>query len=320
MTTLSATDRTGAGRAGRALGTPSARRRRSPTRDSGWWAAVLLLPAVAGLGVFEIWPTFQTVYYSFTSWGAFGGHTWSGLENYSDLLEDGDVAKAFVNTALLTAITLLGVPLALVVAALLSQPGLRGVTVYRTLYFLPVVTLPAAVALTWKFLYNGDYGLINYLLSLVGIDGPYWLSDPRTVIIAIGTVAVWGSIGYNMVILLSGIQGIPRDYYEAADLDGAGRVRQFTHVTVPLLTPTIFFVTVISVINALQTFDLVFLMVGPTNPAIGRAQTLVYLFYENGFAQHEGGYAASIAVLLLVATLVLTAVQFRLQKRWVHYG
>jgi multiple sugar transport system permease protein len=280
----------------------------------------MLVPAVLGLGVFEIWPTFQTVYYSFTSWGAFGGHDWSGLANYAELLDDRDVGLAFVNTALLTAISLLGVPLALVTAALLSQPGLRGVTVYRTVYFLPVVTLPAAVALTWKFLYNGDYGLVNYLLSLVGVDGPYWLSDPRTVIVAVGAVAVWGSIGYNMVILLAGIQGIPRDYYEAAELDGAGRLRQFRHVTLPLLTPTIFFVVVISVINALQTFDLVFLMVGPTNPAIARAQTLVYLFYENGFDQHDGGYAAAIAVLLLISTLVLTAVQFRLQKRWVHYG
>lgn len=317
MTTLTATDRHRTKPAGRAS---SARRRHSPTRDSGWWAAVMLLPAVLGLGVFEIWPTFQTLYYSFTSWGAFGGHDWSGLENYADLLEDSDVGLAFVNTAVLTAITLLGVPLALVTAALLSQPGLRGVTIYRTLYFLPVVTLPAAVALTWKFLYNGDYGLINYLLSLVGIDGPYWLSDPRTVIFAIGAVAVWGSIGYNMVILLAGIQGIPRDYYEAAELDGAGRLLQFRHITLPLLTPTIFFVVVISVINALQTFDLVFLMVGPTNPAIARAQTLVYLFYENGFDQHDGGYAAAIAVLLLISTLVLTAIQFRLQKRWVHYG
>jgi multiple sugar transport system permease protein len=317
LTTLSATARRPTEPADR---TTEVRHRRSPTRDSGWWAAVMLVPAVLGLGVFEIWPTFETIYYSFTSWGAFGGHDWSGLANYAELLEDRDVGLAFVNTALLTAISLLGVPLALVTAALLSQPGLRGVTVYRTVYFLPVVTLPAAVALTWKFLYNGDYGLVNYLLSLVGIDGPYWLSDPRTVIVAVGAVAVWGSIGYNMVILLAGIQGIPRDYYEAADLDGAGRLRQFRHITLPLLTPTIFFVVVISVINALQTFDLVFLMVGPTNPAIARAQTLVYLFYENGFDQHDGGYAAAIAVLLLISTLVLTAIQFRLQKRWVHYG
>lgn len=296
------------------------RRRRPPTQDSVWWAVLMLFPAGVGLAVFEIWPTFQTAYYSFTTWGAFGGHTWSGLDNYQTLVKDPDIGHSIINTAIITAITLLGVPLAVVVAALLSQPGMRGVTIYRTLYFLPVVTLPAAVALTWKWLFNGDYGLINWLLSKVGIQGPHWLSDPATAIFAISIVAVWGSIGYNMVILLSGIQGIPADFYEAAVLDGAGKVSQFLHVTVPLLTPSIFFVTVISVINSLQTFDLIYLMVGQNNPAITETETIVYLFYQRGFAEHDGGYAAAIGMLLLFLTLALTAAQFRLQRRWVHYG
>lgn len=296
------------------------RRRRPPTRDSGWWAMIMLLPAGVGLGVFEIWPTFQTVYFSFTTWGAFGGHTWSGMDNYRQLVQDPDVLHAIINTAIITAISLLGVPLAVIVAALLTQPGMRGVTIYRTLYFLPVVTLPAAVALTWKWLFNGDYGLINWLLSKIGIQGPHWLSDPSTAIFAISIVGVWGSIGYNMVILLSGIQGIPGDYYEAAVLDGAGKVSQFLHVTVPLLTPSVFFVTVITVINSLQAFDLVYLMVGQNSPAIQRTETIVYLFYQRGFAEHNGGYAAAIGILLLFLTLILTAVQFRLQRRWVHYG
>lgn len=296
------------------------RRRRPPTQDSVWWAVLMLFPAGVGLAVFEIWPTFQTAYYSFTTWGAFGGHTWSGLDNYQTLVKDPDIGHSIINTAIITAITLLGVPLAVIVAALLSQPGMRGVTIYRTLYFLPVVTLPAAVALTWKWLFNGDYGLINWLLSKVGIQGPHWLSDPATAIFAISIVAVWGSIGYNMVILLSGIQGIPADFYEAAVLDGAGKVSQFLHVTVPLLTPSIFFVTVISVINSLQTFDLIYLMVGQNNPAITQTETIVYLFYQRGFAEHDGGYAAAIGMLLLFLTLALTAAQFRLQRRWVHYG
>lgn len=296
------------------------RRRRPPTQDSVWWAVLMLFPAGVGLAVFEIWPTFQTAYYSFTTWGAFGGHTWSGLDNYQTLVKDPDIGHSIINTAIITAITLLGVPLAVIVAALLSQPGMRGVTIYRTLYFLPVVTLPAAVALTWKWLFNGDYGLINWLLSKVGIQGPHWLSDPATAIFAISIVAVWGSIGYNMVILLSGIQGIPADFYEAAVLDGAGKVSQFLHVTVPLLTPSIFFVTVISVINSLQTFDLIYLMVGQNNPAITETETIVYLFYQRGFAEHDGGYAAAIGMLLLFLTLALTAAQFRLQRRWVHYG
>jgi multiple sugar transport system permease protein len=280
----------------------------------------MLVPAGVGLGVFEIWPLCRTLYFSFTTWGAFGGHTWSGLDNYLALVKDPDILHALVNTAIITVIALLGIPLAVVVAALLSQPGMRGVAIYRTLYFLPVVTLPAAVSLTWKWLLNGDFGLINWLLSKVGIDGPHWLSDPATAIFAISIVAVWGSIGYNMVILLSGIQGIPAEYYEAANLDGAGKIAQFRHLTVPLLTPSIFFVTVITVINTLKMFDLIFLMVGPNNPALPRAETLVYLFYAHGFAEGDGGYAAAIGMFVLLLTLLLTAAQFGLQKKWVHYG
>lgn len=294
--------------------------RRRPSREGAWWAVVLLAPATIGLGVFEVWPTIQTFYYSFTTWGAFGTHSWSGFENYKTLLQDSDFHDSLINTAILTAISLISVPIAIVVAALLSQRGMRGIAVYRTLYFLPVVTLPASVSLMWKLLYNGDYGVINWVLGQLHINGPYWLSDPDTAIFAIGAVAVWGSIGYDMVILLAGIQTIPRDFYEAAELDGAGRITQFLQVTVPLLTPSIFFITVITVINAFQVFDLIYLMIGQSNPALSRTQTIVYIFYQKGFVEHNGGYAAGIAVVLLIITVIFTAAQFRLQKRWVHYG
>jgi multiple sugar transport system permease protein len=285
-----------------------------------WWALLMLLPTTIGLGVFSLWPIFQTLYYSFTTWGAFGGHEWSGLENYRSLFSDHELLQSLLNTVIFTAVTLTSVPLAIVVAALLNRPGMRGLSVYRTLYFLPVVTLPASVALMWKLLLSGDYGVVNWLLGLVHIDGPYWLSNPSTAIYALAAVSVWSSVGYNMVILLAGIQTIPGDYYEAAELDGAGKVRQFLSVTVPLLTPSIFFVTVITVINSLQAFDLVYLMIGKSNPALDRSETVVYLFYERGFIEHDGGYAAAIAFVLMVAILIFTTLQFRLQKRWVHYG
>jgi multiple sugar transport system permease protein len=301
----------------------SGRPRRSPTRDSVWWAVLLLSPAIVGFGVFEIWPLFRTFFFSFTTWGAFGGHTWSGLDNYAALLSDPNIALAIKNTAVITGFALLGVPIAVMLAALLSQRGMRGVTIYRTLYFLPVVTLPAAVGLTWRWLFNGDFGLINWLLSLVGIDGPHWLSDPSIAIYSISIVSIWSSLGYNMVILLSGIQGIPADYYEAASIDGAGKIAQFRHITVPLLTPAIFFVMVITVISALKTFDLIFLMiasgVSSISPALPHTQTLVYLFYSEAFARGHGGYGAAISMLVLGLTLILTATQFGLQKKWVHY-
>jgi multiple sugar transport system permease protein len=286
----------------------------------GWQAFLFILPTLIGMGTFSLWPIFQTLYFSFTTWGAFGGHKWSGLANYRFAFSDAELLQAAGNTLVFTGISLTSVPLAIIVAGLLNRPGMRGLTVYRTLYFLPVVTLPAAVALMWKLLYSGDYGLVNWLLGLVGIHGPYWLSDPGTAIYAVGAVAVWSQVGYNMVILLAGMQTIPRDYYEAAEIDGASGLRQFFWITLPLLTPSIFFVCVITVINSLQAFDLVYLMISPTNPALERSETVVYLFYQRGFVENNGGYAAAIAFLLMVAILFLTGVQFRLQRRWVHYG
>jgi multiple sugar transport system permease protein len=293
----------------------------SRAQQAEWaWAFIFILPTTVGLGVFSLWPILETFYYSFTTWGAFGGHKWSGLKNYENVLKDAELFQSSINTLVLTALSLLSVPLAVIIAALLNRPGMKGLSFYRTLYFLPVVTLPSAVALMWKLLYSGDYGVVNWLLSLVGIDGPYWLSDPATAIYAIGIVAIWSSVGYNMVILLAGMQTIPREYYEAAEIDGAGGIRQFFSITIPLLTPSIFFVCVITVINALQTFDLIFLMIVAENPALPRTQTVVYLFFEKAFIEHNGGYAAAIAFLLMLVILALTAVQFRLQRRWVHYG
>lgn len=292
----------------------------SKAQRAEWgWAALFILPTTIGLGVFSLWPVFETFYYSFTTWGAFGGHTWSGLKNYQTAVNDAELLQSAINTMIFSAMSLLSVPIAILVAALLNRPGMKALGFYRTLYFLPVVTLPSAVALMWKLLYSGDYGLVNWLLGLVGIQGPYWLSDPNTAIYAIGLVAIWSSVGYNMVILLAGMQTIPRDYYEAAEIDGAGGIRQFFAITIPMLTPSIFFVCVITVINALQAFDLIFLMVSVNNPALPRTQTVVYMFFEKAFIEHNGGYAASIAFLLMIVILVLTAIQFRLQRQWVHY-
>ncbi|MEV0993611.1 sugar ABC transporter permease [Nonomuraea sp. NPDC050202] len=283
------------------------------------WGYLLIAPMALGLAVFYLWPILQTLYLSFTESGVFGGYTWVGTANYTDLLGDEDMAGALGNTLLYAVLVLAGVPLSIVVAALLNVPGLRGLSVYRTLYFLPVVTMPAAVGLTWRYLFNGDFGVINYLLGLVGIDGPYWMGDPDVAIYAIAIVGIWSSIGYNAVLFLAGLQGIPRHYYEAASIDGAGRLRQFFRITLPLLTPTTFFVVVITMINALQVFDLVYLMIDTTSPALTGSRTIVYLFFEKAFVHNQRGLAAAIAVLLLGLILVLTAIQFRLQKRWVHY-
>ncbi|MEU7897333.1 sugar ABC transporter permease [Nonomuraea sp. NPDC049152] len=302
----------------RAAAKAAARPGRRPRCD--WlWGYGLIAPMALGLAVFYLWPIVQTLYLSFTESGVFGGQTWVGVDNFAALFGDEEMLGALRNTLLYSVLVLIGVPLAIVIAALLNVPGLRGLGFYRTLYFLPVVTMPAAVGLTWRYLYNGDFGLINYLLGEIGIDGPYWVSDPEFAIYAIAVVGIWSSLGYNAVLFLAGLQGIPKHYYEAAAIDGAGRMRQFFRITLPLLTPTTFFVMVITLINALQVFDLVYLMIDTKSPALAGSRTIVYLFYEQGFVQNSRGYAAAIAVVLLALILALTALQFRLQRRWVHY-
>jgi multiple sugar transport system permease protein len=297
------------------------RRRRGRTRRDWPWAYLMIAPTALGLLIFYMWPVVRTLYFSFTEWGAFGSYEWTGLDNYRELIVDPGVRGALRNTLIYSVLVVgLGIPLAVVVAVLLNQKGLRGVGLYRTLFFIPVVTMPVAVAIVWQWIYNGDFGILNYLLSLVGIDGTSWLTNPDTALFAVVVVGIWMALGYNVVILLAGLQGIPQQYYEAAELDGAGPIRRFFSITVPLLSPSIFFVTVLSVIETLQVFDLIFVMIEPTNPALPRTQSVVYLFYQQAFVANNRGYAAAIVMALLVLILGITVLQFRLQRRWVHYG
>jgi multiple sugar transport system permease protein len=298
---------------------PGIRRRRRSPGASPWWALVFVGPTALGIAVFYLWPTVRTLIISFTKSGPFGSSEWVGIENYTRLFQDPELIGALRNTAIYTVIALIGIPLAVGIAALLNTAGLQGRSAYRTLYFIPVVTMPAAIALVWRMIYNGDYGVLNSALAVVGIDGRSWLTDPSTALVAIAVVGIWAGLGTNIVIFLAGLQGIPDTIMEAADLDGAGPIRKFFSITIPLLSPSIFFVSVISVIGALQVFDLIYMMLGRSNPAMPNTRTVVYLFYEAGFLDNDRGYAAAIAFLLLVIILVLTVVQFRLQKRWVHY-
>ncbi|AZS39272.1 L-arabinose transport system permease protein AraP [Microbacterium oxydans] len=298
---------------------PGIRRRRRSPGASPWWALVFLGPTALGIAVFYLWPTVRTLIISFTKSGPFGGAEWVGLDNYTRLFQDPELIGALRNTAIYTVIALIGIPLAVGIAALLNTTGLKGRSAYRTLYFIPVVTMPAAIALVWRMIYNGDYGVLNAALAAVGIEGRSWLTDPNTALIAIAVVGIWAGLGTNIVIFLAGLQGIPDTIMEAADLDGAGPVRKFFSITIPLLSPSIFFVSVISVIGALQVFDLIYMMLGRSNPAMPNTRTVVYLFYEAGFLDNDRGYAAAVAFLLLMIILILTIVQFRLQKKWVHY-
>ncbi|EFV79633.1 sugar ABC transporter permease [Cytobacillus oceanisediminis] len=288
-------------------------------RSDYFWAYLMIAPTMLGLFIFYLWPIVQNFYFSFTEWGAFGQYEWTGLDNYKRLLEDATLLQAFKNTSIYIIFTVpIGIFLSIIVAVLLNQ-NIKGKSIYRTLYFLPVITMPAAIAMVWKWLYNADYGMFNYLLSLARIEGPQWVSDPNIALYSIIAVAIWSGIGYNMVIFLSGLQGIPKMYYEAAEIDGAGPVTVFFKITLPLLSPVIFFVSIMSLIGAFQVFDLIFMMIGKSSTALESTQSIVYLFYQHAFVLNDKGYAAAIAVLLLAVILIITAIQMVLQKKWVHY-
>lgn len=295
------------------------RRRAGLGGRTDWWAFAMIAPAFIGLIALYLWPFVSTFFKSFMNVPVFGPGKFNGVDNYVKLLGDDGFWRALGNSALYTAIVLLGIPLAIVFASLIQQVS-RGRAIYRVLFFLPVVTLPVAVGMVWRFILNGDFGLLNYVLSLVGIQGEYWVADARFAIYAFAIVGIWMGLGVNLIILGAGLQSIPTDLYEASSLDGANRVRQFFSITLPLLSPSVFFVTVLTTISALQMFDLVFIMLGSVNnTALPGSKTIVYLFYEAAFVQFKQGYAATIAIVLLIIIMAVTALQFRLQKKWVIY-
>ena len=277
------------------------------SRSEFIWGWAFILPTMIGLFILNIIPLFQAAYESFFKTGAFGkGNVFIGLDNYRKLFADSDVWQALLNTF---KYAIVEVPLSIVIAILLAvllNRKMKARTVYRTIYFLPMVAAPAAVAMVWRWLYNSEFGLLNYIRWTVGMNPVNWISNPKIAIIFIALVGVWSVIGYNMVLFLAGLQEIPKDYYEAATIDGAGRVKQFFSITLPLISPTMF-------------FDVIYMMIDKTNPALEKCQSLVYLFYKYSFIQSNKGYGSAIVMLLLVVILIITAVQMICQKKWVHY-
>ncbi|WIJ45233.1 carbohydrate ABC transporter permease [Curtobacterium citreum] len=285
-------------------------------RSDGVWPWLFVLPLLLGVGTFYIWPIIQTFWFSFTTWGVFGGATFSGLANYVRLVSDPQLYQSLLNTVVYTVIVLLGIPIAVWLASLLNTPGLRFAQFYRVLFFLPYVAMPAAIALVWRIMFNGDYGIVNWFLGRFGVDGPYWISTPGFALVAVSLVGLWSSLGFSMIILGAGLKDIPPELYEAAELDGASRWRQFRSVTVPLLRPSIFFVLIVTTISSFQLFDLLYAILGSTNPVIPKTMSLVFYFYSAGFIDNDKGFAAAIAMVIFVLIGIVTLVQFRVQRRW----
>lgn len=284
------------------------------------WAYIMIAPTIIGLFVLNIIPIFQTIYLSFFKSGAFGkGNKFVGLENYQRLFSDVQIWYAVRNTL---GYTFLVVPatiiLALIIAVLLNDK-VKGKGIYRTIYFIPMVAAPAAITMVWKWLYNYNFGFINHVLENIGLDKVKWVENPSISLVSIAIIGVWSTLGYSMVILLAGLQEIPRDFYEASNIDGASPFRQFFNITLPLVSPTLFFVSVTSIITALQVFDVIYMMIDVANPAYNSTVSLVYLFYNNSFKYANKGYGSAVVVLLLSIIMLITFIQMKAQKKWVNY-
>lgn len=282
------------------------------------WGYLFLLPNILGFLAFNLFPLLFAIGMSFTRWDLISQPTFIGLSNYEKLfLEDESFRIAIKNTLFFTVLSVpTGTILSLILANILNQK-IRGTTFYRTAYFLPVVSSSIAVALVWAWVFNPDFGLVNEILSTFGLPRLKWLASSTWALPAVVIVSVWRGIGPSTVIFLAGLQGIPEELYDAAKIDGANARQLFRHITIPMLSPTTFFVIVVSIIGSFQVFDLIYMM---TRGGPGRASmVLVYYIYEHAFRWFGMGYAASIAFVLFVVIFILTLIQIRLSGRWVHY-
>ena len=286
-------------------------------KNEAKWGLLFVAPTMIGLAILNFYPIFNTIYQSFFKTGDFGkGNTFVGLANYSRVLGNSETWQAFLNTIKYAIIEVpFGIVIALVLAVLLNKK-IAGRSIYRTIFFLPMVCAPAAVAMVWKWLYNTQFGLINNIFH----TKVAWISDPHIAWISIGVIGVWSIIGYNMVLFIGGLQEIPGDYYEAASIDGANGFRQFFSITVPLLSPTTFFIVQTRIIGALTIFDLMFMVMDKTNVALKSVQSVVYLFYQYAFTNGNKGYGATLVVLLLIFILILTFILQRLEKKIVYHN
>jgi multiple sugar transport system permease protein len=281
------------------------------------WGWIFIAPTMLGLIVLNIYPIFSTVYQSFFKTGDFGkGNVFVGFDNYVKMFQDAEVWQSLWNTIKYAIIEVpFSIAIALVLAVLLNRK-MKFRSGYRAIFFLPMVAAPAAVAMVWRWLYNSQFGLLNHIFG-TNIN---WISDPKIAWISVAVIGVWSIIGYNMVLFISGLQEIPHDYYEAADIDGASGVKAFFNITLPLLSPTIFFVMITRIIGALQVFDLVYMVMDNTNPALPKTQSLVYLFYQYSFTYGNKGYGSAIVMLLLAVVMLVTVFQMWAQKKWVYYN
>lgn len=292
-------------------------------KESAWrrrdrrWGYVFVGPQLFGMLLFVVLPFAASLVLAFASWDGLGDLEWVGLENFTAQFQDELLWKSIANTLIIAIVTVpIGLGLAVIIAVALEKLKTR--TLYLVLFFAPVVTSTVAVAMIWQQMFRGDGVLSTAISKIFGIAPPDWLQDPKLALLAVCIVTIWSSLGVNVVIFLAGLQNISPSVIEAARIDGAGPVRLFTGIRLPLLSPIVFFSSVVAFISSLQTFDTVYVLVQDAGPD-NATRTIVYHIYDLGFGRFEIGPSSAASVILLVLTLIITGIQFGAQKKFVHY-
>ena len=284
-------------------------------RSESRWAYLMVAPTVIGLLVLNIYPFLDTIKLSFSKTLQFGMYELQGLNNYIEMFTSPEFWRANLNTLYFCVLTVpLGLFLSLVVAVMLNA-RIKGQTAFRAIFFLPMVVAPAAVAMVWKWMFNTEYGIINTIL----MNKVNWITDPNIVMVTCAIVAIWSALGYDAVLLLSGLQNISKSYYEAASLDGATKLQQFFYITLPMISPTLFVVMIMRLMSSLKVYDLIYMLVEESNPALSKAQSLMYLFYRESFVTGNRGLGSAVVIWTVALIGLVTAVQFWGQKKWVNY-
>jgi len=275
----------------------------------------MVAPTIIGLLVLNLWPFVQTLYTSFCEHLGFGHYRFIGLQNYINMFQNAEFWRATWNTIYFCILTVpLGLFLSLLVAMLLNTK-IKFQGGFRTIFFLPLVCAPAAVTMVWRFIFNGEYGILNQMFGTeIG-----WITDPNFVMISCAVVAIWSNIGYDAILLLAGLQNIPKTLYEANSIDGAGPVKQFFTITLPMVSPTLFVVMIMRLMSAVKVYDLIYMMVEETNPAVTSVQSLMYLFYRESFIAGSRGTGSAIVIWTVLLIGLITVIQFYGQKKWVNY-
>lgn len=279
---------------------------------------LFILPALIPLAVFWIWPMIMAVFMSFTNWDYMSSnYDIVGFDNYKSIFLSSEFYDAFKNTIIFTIGTLIPTVAGGLFAAMLLKEKFKGSFIYKAVIFSPWITPTVAISIVWSWIFEPQYGLANYILQIIGIPKSQWLQSSDSAILGVIIVTVWKGLGWAMVFYLTALERVPKELYEAASVDGADTLDKFKNITLPLISPTTFFLIIITIINSFQAYDQIQVLTqgGPS----GSTRTLLYMYYQTAFENFNIGEATALATVILVIIGLLSLIQFTTSKKWVHY-